>query len=125
MLVWPMRRATSPDCRNGPTRSATSTCSATRSTTRSFLGVAQLVQDAAAATQEFGALGGQADLAGRPVEQPDAEVLLQRSDMCAGRCPGNREFLRCLDKRAALGDPVEHAHCRELIHCLIVRESRT
>ena len=50
-----------------------------------FLGIAQVVEDAAAAGQELGAFRGQADAARRPVQQPHAEVLFERGDVLAGR----------------------------------------
>ena len=90
-----------------------------------LLGILDFVQDAAAAAQEVGTLGGQADSARGAVEQADPEVLLERRDVSAGRGPGNVQFVSRLPERAALGDPGEHAHGQQLVHRAIVPLQRT
>ena len=90
-----------------------------------FLGVRELVEDAARALQVVAALGGEADLARRAVEQPRAEVLLERRDVGAGRRTRDVEFVGGLGEGAAFGHAGEDADGGQLVHALIVQDSRT
>jgi len=85
-----------------------------------LLRILDLVQDAPAAPQVVGTLGGQADPARGAVEQACAEVLLERRDVCARGGPRNVELVGRLRERAALGDPREDPHGEQLVHRSII-----
>ena len=91
---------------------------------KALLGVAQLIEDAPASSQEIGAFRGEADLARRAVKQPRTEVSFQRSDVTAGRCARDIQLVGGPRKGAALGDPHEHTHCKQLVHPAIVQKIR-
>ncbi len=91
---------------------------------QALLGVTQLVEDAPAASQEIASLRGQAHLASRAVQQPHAEVLLERRDVPAGGGTGDVELVGRPRERASIRDPDEHTHCEQLVHVGIVQEIR-
>jgi hypothetical protein len=89
---------------------------------KALFGVAELIEDAPASSQKVGAFRGEADLARCAVKQPRTEVPFQRSDVTAGRCARDIQLVGGTRKGAALGDPDEHTHCKQLVHLAIVQK---
>ena len=91
---------------------------------QTLLGVAQLIEDASAASKEIRAFRGEADLAGRAVKQPRAEVSLERRDVPAGRRTRDIQLVGGAGKGSAVGHPYEHPHRKQLVHPAIVQKIR-
>lgn len=91
---------------------------------REILGLLHLGQDAAGAVEVAGPRIGQLDGAGGPLEQPQAEMLLQRRHLPRDGRGREAEMPRGGREALAVGDGDEGRHGGETVHGIIADRAR-
>lgn len=89
------------------------------------LGIVEIGQQPRTALVVGGALGGQRDAPGGPLQQPHAQVLLQILDGIADGGAWQLQLFGRFREAAEVGDARKDAHCMQMVHAGWVRRGNS